>query len=89
MLMSENGSVVAIHGRTPRGRLIGFALWRAVGTEVISALALGPPSSLHAVTHDRCEGTDREVLIRIEDNESGLLQTMVETIPSGVVRSIS
>ncbi len=57
-------------GGSLRAALLGrHGSMRAVGTQVISVLALGLPGSLHAVTHHGCEGGNREVLVAFESED--------------------
>ena len=51
---------------------------RAVGTEVIPVLTLGPPCGVHAVPDDGGEGTDRMVLVRIESEDRGAVGAVAD-----------
>jgi hypothetical protein len=53
-------------------------LRRAVGTQVVSVLALGPPSGFHPVAHDRGEGANREVLVAVEGEDRWAVGTVTD-----------
>jgi hypothetical protein len=51
---------------------------RAVGTQVVPVLTLGPPSGFHAVSDDDSEGVDRQVLVAIESEDRGAVGAVAD-----------